>query len=79
MVHGAWSNLIDPGGYGNYGILLGKLYHPLITLGAKYSTNGFTPQTNLTPSDYTNVLYFLNNAGASNVYKQELFKAKTEL
>ena len=39
----------------------GNIYHPLITLGAKYSINGFTPLKDLTPSDYTNVLYFLNN------------------
>ena len=59
MVQGTWADLINSSI--DYGVFIGQLYHPLITLGAKYNTNGFIPQADLTPNDYSNVLYFLNN------------------
>ena len=40
---------------------MGQICQPLITLGAKYSTSGFTPKWNLTPLNYTNVLFWLQN------------------
>jgi len=41
---------------------LGQISQPLITLGAKYSINGFTPQWNLRPTIFTNVLLWLDNS-----------------
>ena len=39
----------------------GSISQPLITLGAKYSTSGFTPSWNLTPANLSNVLFYLPN------------------
>jgi len=44
----------------NYGFL-GQISQPLITLGAKYNISGFIPSWDLTPSDFSNVVFFLNN------------------
>ena len=41
--------------------LRGNISQPLITLGAKYSTSGFTPSWNLTPTNLSNVLFYLPN------------------
>jgi hypothetical protein len=40
---------------------LGQIAQPLISLGAKYSVSGFTPVWDLTPSTYSNVLFWLKN------------------
>jgi len=57
MVHGVYANLI----YNNStsGHLNGQINQPLITLGAKYNTSGFTVRWILYPPDLTNVLYHL--------------------
>jgi hypothetical protein len=39
----------------------GQICQPLISLGAKYSINGFTPKWDLTPSSYSNILFWLQN------------------
>jgi len=39
-----------------------KISQPLIQLGTKYNILGFLPVWNLTPSDYTNVLFWQQNA-----------------
>jgi hypothetical protein len=41
--------------------LSGIISQPLITLGAKYNIKGFTPQWNLRPISFTNVLFWLDN------------------
>jgi hypothetical protein len=49
----------------------GTVCQPLLTLGAKYSTSGFTPQWDLTPTSYSNVLFWLNN-GTDVISKQKI-------
>ena len=39
----------------------GQMCQMSLLLGAKYSTSGFIPNWNLTPSNYTNVLFWLQN------------------
>ena len=41
--------------------LRGNISQPLITLGAKYSTSGFTPSWDLTPTNLSNVLFYLSD------------------
>ena len=59
MIHGVWSDWVNTNSTTYH--FNGKLCQPLITLGAKYNITGFTPNWDLTPSNFSNVLYWLNN------------------
>ena len=60
IVHGVYSDWVNTNS--TSGHFNGFLCQPLITLGAKYSTSGFTTIWDLTPTNYSNVLYWLNNS-----------------
>jgi hypothetical protein len=57
MTHGTFSDFVNSNS--TYGTFFGQLCQPLISLGSKYNTSGFTPYWDLTPLNFTNVLYWL--------------------
>lgn len=59
MVHGVYSDWVMTNS--TSGHFNGLVCQPLITLGAKYNTSGFIPVWDLTPVNYSNVLYWLSN------------------
>ena len=53
--------VIGADGTNNRPVLKGKISQPLITLGAKYPISGFIPTTDLTPPNFNNVLFWIQN------------------
>lgn len=55
------TSILNIGSYLGIPKLHGKLSQPLITLGAKYPITGFTPNWNLTPTNFDNVIFWIQN------------------